>query len=148
MRAGTPVTRIRALQCETWYRVWTSLGLRVLICEPSVSECENPQELFHVNVTVMGTWNSASGRLSHTEWAWILWDACGMFRRPARTIFERLIHHCSERKSILAFRVLILLLTNLESSYVSSWDVFSFSNGDGHIYDHKMARAEGPCRRV
>lgn len=34
------------------------LGLRVLICEPSVSECENPQELFQVNVTVMGTWNS------------------------------------------------------------------------------------------
>lgn len=70
----------------------------------------------------------------------------GVQKTSRKYIWET--HHCSERKSILAFRVLILLLTNLESSYVFSWDVFSFSNGDGHIYDHKMACAEGPCGRV
>lgn len=70
-----------------------------------------------------------------------------MFKDQQGKIFERLITVVNG-KDILAFRVLILLLTNLESSGVPPETCFLFfSNGDGHIYDHKMACAEGPCGR-
>lgn len=71
MRAGTPSDTHQGSPVVRPGRVWTSLGLHVLICEASVSECEN-HELFPINVMVRDARDSVSGRLSHTEWASML----------------------------------------------------------------------------